>query len=130
MKIKGNVAFYKKKYEEAEKCYSEAIQMNMGSRPLWTNRAKCRNAMAKHDEAISDCDSALSINPKCSQSIEQKGNAFLGLGQFDEAKNCFASLRSLGESALAETCLKKLDDVQERVENYSLLNLDSIFLPR
>jgi len=51
----------------------------------------------------------------------------LGLSRFDEAKNCFESLRSLGEGALAETCLKKLDDIQERVENYSLLNFDSIF---
>ena len=88
----------------------------MGSRPLWTNRAKCRNAMKKYEDAILDCDSALSINPKCSQTIEQKGNAFLGLGRFDEARSCFESLRSLGESELAESCLKKLHEIQGRVE--------------
>ena len=97
----------------------------MGSRPLWTNRAKCRNIMKKHEEAIHDCDSALSINPKCSKSIEQKGNAFLSLGRFDEARECFESLRPLGESVLADTCLKKLYAVQERVENYSKIDLKS-----
>ena len=71
--------------------------------------------MKKHEEAISDCDSALSINPKCTMSIEQKGKALMWLGRFDEAKTCFESLRSLGESALADTCLKKLNDIQERV---------------
>ena len=116
LKEKGNAAFQKKKLDEAEKCYSEAIQLNMGSRPLWTNRAICRNAMKKHEDAIADCESALSINPKCTKSISQKGNALLALGLFDEAKVCYESLRPLGESALAETYLKKLNEIQERVE--------------
>ena len=113
LKEKGNAAFQKKKYDDAEKCYTEAIQLNMGSRPLWTNRAKCRNVMKKYDEAISDCESALSITSKCSKTIEQKGNAFLGLGRFDEARTCFESLRSIGENALADTRLKKLESIQE-----------------
>ena len=112
LKEKGNAAFQKKKFELAEKCYSEAIDLNMGSRLLWTNRAKCRNVMKKYEEALSDCDSALSINPKCTKTIEQKGNAFLRLGRFDEARNCFESLCPLGEGALADTCLKKLDYIQ------------------
>ena len=96
--------------------YSEAIELNMGSRILWTNRAKCRNVMEKYEEAISDCDSALLINPKCSKSIEQKGIALMRLGRFDDSRTCFESLRPLGESALADTCIKKLDDVQEKAE--------------
>ena len=103
----------KKKFEEAEKCYSEAIQLNIGYRPFWTNRAKCRNVMKKYQEAISDCDSALSIDPKCAKSITEKGNALLGLECFDEAKKCYESLRPLGEDASAEKLLKKLHDVQE-----------------
>ena len=54
LKEKGNIAFKKKKFEEAEKCYSQAIQLNMGFRPFWTNRASCRNVMKKYQEAISD----------------------------------------------------------------------------
>ena len=69
LKEKGNIAFVKKKFEEAEKCYSEAIQLNIGYRPYWTNRAKCRIVMKKYQDAISDCDSALSIDPKCTKSI-------------------------------------------------------------
>ena len=113
LKEKGNVAFLKKKFEVAERCYSEAIQLNIGYRPFWTNRAKCRNVMKKYQDAISDCDSALSINPKCTQSITQKGNALLGLERFDEAKECYELLRPLGEDASADNLLKKLHDVQE-----------------
>ena len=67
LKQKGNDAFQKKKYEVAEKFYSDALQLNLDSRPLWTNRAICRNTMKKHDDALTDCVSALSIDPKCSK---------------------------------------------------------------
>ena len=113
LKEKGNVSFMKKKFEEAEKCYSEAIQLNIGYRPFWTNRAKCRNVMKKYEEAISDCDSALLIDPKCTKSIIEKGNALLGLERFDEAKECYESLRPLGEGESAKKLLKKLHEVQE-----------------
>ena len=113
LKEKGNIAFKKKKYEEAERCYSEAIQLNMGFRPYWTNRASCRNVMKKYEEAISDCDSALSIDPKCTRTITQKGNALLGLERYDQAKECYESLRPLGEDKSADSLLKKLHDIQE-----------------
>ena len=68
LKEKGNDAFKRKKYEIAEKFYSGALQMNLDSRPLWTNRAICRNTMKKHEDALADCISALSINPKCTKA--------------------------------------------------------------
>ena len=67
MKEKGNDAFKKKKYEVAEKFYSEALQLNLDSRPIWTNRAVCRNTMGKHEEALTDSISALSIDAKCTK---------------------------------------------------------------
>ena len=120
LKEKGNILFKKKKYDEAEKNYSEGLQLNMNSRQLWTNRAICRNTMKKFEDALSDCDSALSINPKCTRSIIQKGNALLSLDRFDEARECYESLRPLGEVSQADTCLKKLHDAQDRVYKFLL----------
>ena len=51
------------------------------------------------------------------KSITQKGNAHLGLGQFDEAKECYESLRPLGENSIADHYLKKLHEAQERYRN-------------
>ena len=115
LKETGNKAFGKQKFEDAENYYSQAIKLNMGSRPLWTNRAICRNAMKKHEDAISDCDSALSINPKCTKTIYHKGKAFLALAHFDEARACCQLLRSLNEKTSADNLLKKVDDIQERI---------------
>ena len=64
LKEKGNDAFKKKKYEVTEKFYTEALQLNLDSRPVWTNRAVCWNTMGKYEDALSDCLSALSIDPK------------------------------------------------------------------
>ncbi len=64
LKDQGNDAFKQKNFEDAEKIYSEALQMNLDSRPLWTNRAVCRNSMKKHEDALADCLDALSIDPK------------------------------------------------------------------
>ena len=69
--------------------------------------------MKKYDEAISDFESALSIDPKHTESIILKGNALLSLGRFQEAEACYESLRSLGEGTLADTNLDKLHDIQE-----------------
>ena len=115
LKEMGNDAIQKRKYLDAEKFYSEAIKMDIGSRPLWTNRGACRNLMKKYEEAISDCDTALSIDPKCTRSITEKGIALLGLRRFDEAKDVFESLRSLGREASADFHLKKLHDIQDKV---------------
>ena len=121
LKIMGNEAFQQRKYFEAEKLYSKAIELDVGSRPLWTNRAACRNTMKKYDGAISDCDQALSIDPKCTRSMIEKGNALLGLRRFDEANQVYESLRALGEDSSADLHLKKLRDAQDRILYFKIL---------
>jgi len=64
LKEMGNDVFKLKRYEVAEKFYTKSLQMNLDSRPVWTNRAICRNTMKKHEDALADCLAALSIDPK------------------------------------------------------------------
>ena len=54
--------------------------------------------------------------------MTQKGNAHLGLGQFDEAKECYESLRTLADNSTADQYLKKLHDIQEKDSLYKLDN--------
>ena len=39
----------------------------------------------------------------------------MDLGQFDEAKECYESLRKLGENSTADRLMKKLSEAQERL---------------
>ena len=61
----------------------------------------------------------MSIDSKCSKTIYQKGNALLELRRFDEAKEFYELLRSLGDAATADAGLKKLQDIQERDKDYT-----------
>lgn len=114
LKEQGNVAFRNQKYEEAERLYSQKIELFPGLKKLLTNRAMSRNKMKKYEEAISDCDSALEIDSKFAKPIVHKGNALLSLGRFDEARKCFNSLRSLGERNLADISIKKVDATESK----------------
>ena len=49
----------------------------------------------------------------------------MGLGQFDEAQECYESLRELGETTSAEDYLKKLAHAQEKVKYLYLTDLYS-----
>ena len=60
---------------------------------------------------------ALSIDRKCTRTTIQKGNALLGLGRFDEAKEVYESLGPLGDSEAAEKNLKRLHDAQVKIIN-------------
>ena len=60
----GDNVFKLKRYDVAERFYCEALKLNLDSGPVWTNRAICRNTMKKHEDALADCLSALSIDPK------------------------------------------------------------------
>ena len=62
------------------------------------------------------------------QSMLQKGNAHLALEQFDEAKECFETLRLLGENSAADQYMKKLNDAQERDPDSILVTIYKSFL--
>ena len=68
LKESGKELFKWNIFAKAAECYSSAILLNPGDKQLWTNRAICRNRLKKYEEAISDCESALSIDPSCTKS--------------------------------------------------------------
>ena len=51
------------------------------------------------------------------------------LGRFDEAKECFESLRSLGKGSTADAYLKKVHDAEEKKKNEKNNN-DSVPKPK
>ena len=115
LKEKGTQAFKKGNYEEALKFYTQAIENHPEQNRILTNRASCLNMMERYDEAIDDCEKALMIEPNCggcsSRTYIQKGKAYMGLGQFDEARKCYRSLRRVGQAVMADICLKKVNEI-------------------
>ncbi|XP_076810643.1 E3 ubiquitin-protein ligase CHIP-like [Clavelina lepadiformis] len=84
-KLEGNRLFSQKKYEEAIKQYSKAINKNGSTAVFYTNRALCNLKLQRWKEVISDCKLALDHD---AQSV--KGHFFIGqsdveLDRFDDA---------------------------------------------
>lgn len=109
----GNMAMEHKQYKVAEKLFTQAIDINPSLGRLWNQRAICRTFLKKYEEAISDLEYVLTFNPKCKESIIQKGNVHMKLRQFEQAIILFESLNQLGESKSADVYLKKLKDIQK-----------------
>jgi STIP1 family protein 1 len=55
LKQKGNDFYKKQDYENAEACYSQAIQKNSKSPLLFTNRANARMKLERWEDVINDC---------------------------------------------------------------------------
>jgi len=85
LKDEGNKFFSHRKYEQALKSYSRAIQKAPTNDVLFTNRALCRIKMKKFDEAAGDAREAVQHCPNSVKGHYLLGQALLHLERFDDA---------------------------------------------
>ena len=60
----GNGFFEAKRYEEALRCYDQAVKIDPGDTRAWDNRGLCFANLNRHAEAIPCYDKALQSDPK------------------------------------------------------------------
>jgi tetratricopeptide (TPR) repeat protein len=77
------------RYEEAIKCYNEALEINPHQTESWFNKGNSLGSLGRFEEAIKCHDKALEINPKHPMGWNNKGVSLQDLGRFDEAIECF-----------------------------------------
>ncbi|CAD8153472.1 unnamed protein product [Paramecium octaurelia] len=81
----GNQAFKENKFEEAAKFYSQAIEQNPNDHILYSNRSGSYASLSKYQEALTDADKCISINPNFAKGYQRKGLALHYLGEFEKA---------------------------------------------
>lgn len=96
-KQEGNRLFHLKKYEEAIKQYTKAINKGPSPAVFYSNRALCHLKLKQWEQAITDCKLTIEND---SQSV--KGNFFLGqsemeLERYDDAINHLAIAHDLAK---------------------------------
>lgn len=89
-KTKGNRFFKEGKYEEAIKCYTEAIticppdfQSDLST--FYQNRAAAYENQKLYEKVIEDCNSALKLNPKYTKALARRSKAFEVQEKFRES---------------------------------------------
>jgi valyl-tRNA synthetase len=94
-KAAGNKAFVAKKYEEAAKLYSQAIEQADEAEPakhlLYANLAAAHLASGKLDPAIANCDACLALEPSFAKAHLRKANALLKQGKLELAMAAVAT---------------------------------------
>ncbi|XP_076055439.1 STIP1 homology and U-box containing protein 1 isoform X3 [Oratosquilla oratoria] len=85
LKNKGNKFFASRKYEEAIKCYSEAITKKQNIAVYYTNRALCHLKLKRWESVCQDCRQALELDSSLVKAHFFLGQALLEMDNFDES---------------------------------------------
>ena len=85
----GNSLYESKRYEEALRCYDQAVNLDPGNTRAWDNRGLCFADLNRHVEAIPCYDKALQIDPKNVAGWCNRGISLSALSRDEEALQCF-----------------------------------------
>jgi len=95
LKEEGNKLFAHRKYEQASKQYSKALQKAPSNDVLFTNRALCKMKMKKFDDAAIDAREAISLQPMSVKGHYLLGQALYQLERYDESLKSLQTAQSL-----------------------------------
>lgn len=84
-KAKGNEAFSAKNFPEAIECFSKAIELDASNHVLYSNRSASYASLNKYEEALTDAEKCVSLNPQWAKGYIRLGAAQHGLENFDAA---------------------------------------------
>lgn len=73
------------KHKQAEKLFTEAIELNSENALAWNNRGWTYIEQKKYNEAIADFDKAIELNPKFDMAYNNRGTAYNDLKQYERA---------------------------------------------
>ncbi|KAJ2950290.1 hypothetical protein O0L34_g11655 [Tuta absoluta] len=85
LKEKGNAALASEQFDQAIKCYTEAIALDPKNHVLFSNRSAAHAKAGNYAAALEDAEKTVSLNSTWSKGYSRKGSALAYLGRYDEA---------------------------------------------
>ncbi|XP_011168268.1 stress-induced-phosphoprotein 1 [Solenopsis invicta] len=85
LKEKGNAALQTGNYDEAIKCYTDAIALDGSNHVLYSNRSAAYAKSEKYQQALEDAEKTVSLKPDWGKGYSRKGSALAYLGRYDES---------------------------------------------
>ncbi|EPQ10387.1 Tetratricopeptide repeat protein 1 [Myotis brandtii] len=123
LKEEGNEQFKKGDYIEAERSYSQALQMcpscfQKDRSILFSNRAAARMKQDKKEMAISDCSKAIQLNPSYIRALLRRAELYESTDKLDEALEDYKSILEKDPSVhqAREACMRLPKQIEERNE--------------
>ena len=125
LKAIGNENFKKKNYEEALKCYNEAIQLYPKELTLFLNRAGVYHEFKEYKKVIEDCQYVIENTfdfTKKGRAYGRMGFAYQELQDFDAAIEAFNKSLLENKDERIKDALKNIIKLKEKVESEKYLN--------
>lgn len=131
LKQEGNAEFKSGRYQAAIQKYDEALQVDPSNKSinskLLQNRAQCKLKLKKYDEAITDSERAVSLDPGYTKARKTKANALGQAERWEDAVKEWKEIKELEpedqsiakELRQAELELKK----SQRKDYYKILGV-------
>lgn len=97
----GNAHFKARRYEEANRCYSEALHVEPGNAVLLSNRAAARMMLADWLGSYEDAAAAVRRDPSSARASERCARSLLLLGRLSQgAEFCAATVQRVGQEGM------------------------------
>ncbi|KAH8673852.1 hypothetical protein BX600DRAFT_509082 [Xylariales sp. PMI_506] len=131
MKEEGNADYKAGRWQAAFDKYTQALEVDPTNKStnskLYQNRALCRLKLKQYDEAIADCEKAITLDPQYMKARKTKANALGQAERWEDAVREWKSIQELDpedrsiakEIRKAELELKK----SQRKDYYKILNV-------
>lgn len=141
-KTEGNKHFAQGEYKKAITCYTEALNL-VQSHIYYSNRSACYYALREYQQALTDADACVQMEPTWAKGYYRKAVALMALNQFEEIETAIASekldeiktLLSTNSFDEALKCLKlgaKYDprdtNIKEKIEHIKQIQLRQLQL--
>ncbi|KNC65258.1 hypothetical protein SARC_18272 [Sphaeroforma arctica JP610] len=94
-KAAANVEYKKQSYLKAIDMYSTAIGMDSSNVAYFTNRAAAYMMVKQFENALSDCEVAMRLDPSSVKAYQRAGKAALSLGKVNLAHDNFSKALKL-----------------------------------
>ncbi|KAK7904120.1 hypothetical protein WMY93_016727 [Mugilogobius chulae] len=99
----GNRLAANGQYEMAIKCFTEAIKFNPKEYKIFGNRSFCFEKMQQYEEALSDAEISLLMEPNWIKGLFRKGKALCGLKKYYEASLAYRDVLKLDSTSQEAT---------------------------
>lgn len=119
LKAAGNSKFEQRIYPDAIVLYTKAIQMCGDVPTYYCNRAAAYFMSGRYSDCVSDCQSALKLDPSFAKAYKRLCRAYCELGEFEKAVTAAstgARLSSDGTMAAEQSEINQLAEWQKEGE--------------
>jgi len=112
-KARGNELLKKKQYEEAVAAYTEALGLRPDYPIYLCNRAAALTNLNRHEQALTDSERAISVDPGYWKAYSRLGFTYYQLGNYQESVNAYQ--RGLALDPNNTTMKQGMDNAQAKL---------------